>query len=98
MDIQIMICDLHFHLPIATQKLAAKPNVLKGINHMAKNTRLTCVAVMALAITSFQAASGAPVRAADRGGAKSVRPNSQQIRTSVDSLLGWRLGVSATIF
>jgi type 1 glutamine amidotransferase/sugar phosphate isomerase/epimerase len=65
---------------------------------MAKNASLTCVAVMALAITSLQAASGAPVRAVDSGGAKSVRPNSQQIRTSVDSLLGWRLGVPATIF
>ncbi len=64
---------------------------------MAKNRNLTVVAITALAIMSFQAASGA-VAPAKRTATKSVRPDSSQIRASVDHLLGWRVGVSATVF
>jgi len=64
---------------------------------MTKNRNLTVVATMALAVMSFQAASVAAAQA-KRAGTKSVRPDSSQIRVSVDHLLGWRVGVSSTVF
>lgn len=64
---------------------------------MVKNRNLTVVAIVALAMMSFQGASGA-VAPAKRAGTRSVRSDSQQIRTSVDHVLGWRVGVSSTVF
>jgi type 1 glutamine amidotransferase/sugar phosphate isomerase/epimerase len=64
---------------------------------MKKNRNLTVVAIMALAVMFFQSASVAAAQA-KRAGTKSVRPDSQQIRNSVDHLLGWQVGVSSTVF
>ncbi|HMF53929.1 MAG TPA: hypothetical protein VK593_06240, partial [Edaphobacter sp.] len=60
---------------------------------MVKKTSLIVAAMVALTITSTRVASGAPVSLA---GSKSVRAG--QIDSSVNHLLGWRVGVSATAF
>ena len=60
---------------------------------MVKKTSLIVAAIVALTITSTRVASGAP---ASLSGSKSVRAG--QIDSSVDHLLGWRVGVSATAF
>ena len=62
---------------------------------MLKSLRFGVLMVAAAAIPSAQVASAAPpAHAAD----KSVRSNSAQIRTSVNKLLGWRVGISSNVF
>jgi type 1 glutamine amidotransferase/sugar phosphate isomerase/epimerase len=51
-----------------------------------------------MAVASFQIASGAPSVPADRLGVDSVRPSTDQIRTAVDKLLGWQVGIFANDF
>src|ERR1700677_4524438 len=65
---------------------------------MTRNTRIVVLATMAVAILSAQLASAAPAPPADLGPNKSVRPNSPQIRTSVNGLLGWQVGISSSVF
>src|SRR5947209_5440741 len=44
-------------------------------------------------------AAPAPAAAGGRGGSKSVRPpDSRQVRTSVNGLLGWRVGIASNVF
>ncbi|HTF67531.1 MAG TPA: ThuA domain-containing protein [Edaphobacter sp.] len=64
---------------------------------MVKKTSLIVAAIVALTITSSQEANGAPAPPVNRGGSKAVR-ETHQIRSSVNQLLGWRVGVSATVF
>jgi type 1 glutamine amidotransferase/sugar phosphate isomerase/epimerase len=65
---------------------------------MKKSARFVVVAGAAMAIASSQFASAAPPPPVDRGGAKSVRPTTAEIRTSVNALLGWRVGIFSSVF
>ena len=65
---------------------------------MTRNTHLLAVATVAVAMLSAQLASAAPAPPVDLGPNKSVRPNSPQIRTSVNTLLGWQVGISSSVF
>jgi type 1 glutamine amidotransferase/sugar phosphate isomerase/epimerase len=65
---------------------------------MAKGVRFIVVAGAALAIASSRLASGAPPAPVERGGAKSVRPTTAEIRTSVNALLGWQVGIFSSVF
>ncbi len=62
---------------------------------MIKSMRFGVLMIAAAAIPSAQVAGAAPpAHVAD----KSVRSNSTQIRTSVNKLLGWRVGISSNVF
>ena len=65
---------------------------------MTRNTHLLALATVAVAMLSAQLASAAPAPPVDLGPNKSVRPNSPQIRTSVNPLLGWQVGISSSVF
>jgi type 1 glutamine amidotransferase/sugar phosphate isomerase/epimerase len=56
------------------------------------------LAAAAVAITSSQIASGAPPAPANHRGSQSVRPTTGEIRTAVDGLLGWHVGIFGNIF
>src|ERR1700730_16801387 len=65
---------------------------------MKKGMRVVVVlAAAAVATTSSQIASGAPPAPAHRG-SQSVRPTTGEIRTAVDGLLGWHVGIFGNIF
>jgi type 1 glutamine amidotransferase/sugar phosphate isomerase/epimerase len=70
---------------------------------MTRNTHIVALATVAVAMLSAQLASAAaPTPPAglrpDDGPDKSVRPNSAQIRTSVNTLLGWQVGIYSSVF
>jgi len=66
---------------------------------MKKSLRLVvAIAAAAVTVTSFQIASGAPPAPANHRGSQSVRPTTGEIRTSVDGLLGWHVGIFGNIF
>src|SRR5258705_13749004 len=66
---------------------------------MKKSMRAVVVLVAAaVAITSSQIASGAPPAPANHRGSQSVRPTTGEIRTAVDGLLGWHVGIFGNIF
>jgi len=56
------------------------------------------LASAALAITSSQIASGVPPAPANHRGSQSVRPTTGEIRTAVDGLLGWHVGIFGNVF
>jgi type 1 glutamine amidotransferase/sugar phosphate isomerase/epimerase len=66
---------------------------------MKKGMRVVVVlAAATVAISSFQIASGAPPGPANHRGSQSVRPTTGEIRTAVDGLLGWHVGVFGNVF
>src|ERR1700675_2266772 len=66
---------------------------------MKKSMRVVVVlAAVAVAITSSQIASGAPPAPSNHRGSQSVRPTTGEIRTAVDGLLGWHVGIFGNIF
>ena len=60
--------------------------------------RFVILMMAAAAIISAQMASAAPAPAAVHAVDKSVRPSDVQVRTAVGKLLGWRVGISSTVF
>ncbi len=66
---------------------------------MKKSKRvMIALAAAALAVSFSQIASGAtPVKANQRG-SQSVRPSMGEIRTAVNGLLGWRVGIFGNVF
>src|SRR6202158_3800844 len=66
---------------------------------MKKSMRVVVVlAAAAVAMTSSPIASGAPPAPANHRGSQSVRPTTGEIRTAVDGLLGWHVGIFGNIF
>jgi type 1 glutamine amidotransferase len=65
---------------------------------MKKSMRVVAFAAAALAITSSQIASGAPPVQANERGSRSVRPTTEEIRTQINGVLGWRVGVFGNVF
>ena len=66
---------------------------------MKKSVRVVVVlAAAAVAITSSQIASGTPPAPANHPGSQSVRPTTGEIRTAVDGLLGWHVGIFGNVF
>ena len=66
---------------------------------MKKGMRVVVVlAGVALAITSSQIAGGAPPAPVNHRGSQSVRPTTGEIRTAVDGLLGWHVGIFGNVF
>ncbi len=60
--------------------------------------RVVVVLAAAVAITSSQIASGASPAPANHRGSQSVRPTTGEIRTAVDGLLGWHVGIFGNVF
>ena len=66
---------------------------------MKKSMSVVVVLVAAaVAITSSQIAGGAPPAPANHRGSESVRPTTGEIRTAVDGLLGWHVGIFGNAF
>ena len=66
---------------------------------MKKGMRVVVVlAAAAVAITSPQIASGASPAPGTHRGSQSVRPTTGEIRTAVDGLLGWHVGIFGSVF
>jgi type 1 glutamine amidotransferase len=66
---------------------------------MKKGMRLVVgLAAAAVVITSSQIARGAPPAPANHRGAQSVRQTTGEIRTAVDGLLGWHVGIFGNVF
>jgi len=66
---------------------------------MKKGMRVEVVlAAAAVAITSPQIASGASPAPGTHRGSQSVRPTTGEIRTAVDGLLGWHVGIFGSVF
>src|SRR5713101_224149 len=65
---------------------------------MKKSMRVVVVLAAAVAITSSQIASGASPAPANHRGSQAVRPTTGEIRTAVDGLLGWHVGIFGNAF
>ena len=62
-----------------------------------KVARIAAVSAVT-AVISLQFASGAPSVPAEPSGYASVRPSTDQIRTAVDKLMGWQVGIFSNDF